>query len=395
MSLPLEGMKVLDLSRLAPGPFCTMILGDLGADVIKVEGPREGKLAPTGRSIPVDEEKEIAYNSLERNKRSIVLNLRSEEARQIFYQLAKRADVILEGFRPGVVKRLKVDYDTVKEINPRVIYCSLTGYGQNGPYHNMVGHDINYISTGGALGIIGIPGGAPIIPANLIADFAAGGMNSTIAILAALIAREKTGKGQYIDIGLADGVVSLMAQTLNFYYSGRSVVERGKDLLTGGVPHYNVYETKDGKYVSIGCLEPWFYENLCRALGREDFIPHQDATGEKMEEIFSAFKEIFRTKTRDEWFDFLSQWDICVGKVYELDELSSDPQLTHRNMILELDHPKYGKVKQVGISQKLADTPGSIRSFGPLPGEHTEEVLLDLGYTRERIAELRGEGVIG
>jgi len=372
-----------------------MILGDLGADVIKVEGPREGKLAPTGRSIPVDEEKEIAYNSLERNKRSIVLNLRSEEARQTFYQLAKRADVILEGFRPGVVKRLKVDYDTVKEINPRVIYCSLTGYGQNGPYHNMVGHDINYISTGGALGIIGIPGGAPIIPANLIADFAAGGMNSTIAILAALIAREKTGKGQYIDIGLADGVVSLMAQTLNFYYSGRSVVERGNDLLTGGVPHYNVYETKDGKYVSIGCLEPWFYENLCRALGREDFIPHQDATGEKMEEIFSAFKEIFRTKTRDEWFDFLSQWDICVGKVYELDELSSDPQLTHRNMILELDHPKYGKVKQVGISQKLADTPGSIRSFGPLPGEHTEEVLLDLGYTRERIAELRGEGVIG
>ncbi len=395
MPLPLEGIRVLDLSRLAPGPFCTMILGDLGADVLKVEGPREGKLASTGRHIPVDEEKETAYNSLERNKRSIVLNLRSEEARQIFYRLAKRTDVILEGFRPGVVKRLRVDYDTVKEINSRIIYCSLTGYGQDGPCHNMVGHDINYISIGGALAIIGVSGGAPVIPSNLIADLAAGGMNSTIGILVALIAREKTGRGQYIDMALADGVVSLVAQTLSWHFSGRTVVERGNHLLTGGVPHYNIYETKDGKYLSIGCLEPWFYENLCRALGREDFIPHQDATGEKMEEIFSAFKEIFRTKTRDEWFDFLSQWDICVGKVYGLDELSSDPQLTHRNMIVELDHPKYGKVKQVGISQKLSDTPGSIRSFGPLPGQHTEGVLLDLGYTRERIEVLRREGAIG
>ena len=395
MSLPLEGIKVLDLSRLAPGPYCTMTLGDLGADVLKVEGPREGKLAPTGRNIAVDEERAAVYNSLERNKRSIVLNLRSEEARQIFYQLAKGADVIVEGFRPGVVKRLKVDYDTVKEMNPRIIYCSVTGYGQDGPYNNMVGHDINYISIGGALGIIGIPGGAPVIPANLIADFAAGGMNSTIGILAAIIAREKTGRGQYVDMGLADGVVSLMAQGLSGYFGGGPVSERGNALLTGGVPQYNIYETKDGKYVSIGCLEPWFWEPLCRALGREDFIPHQDATGEKMEETFSAFREIFRTRTRDEWFDYLSQWDICVGKVYDVDELSSDPQLAHRNMILELDHPKYGKVKQVGISQKLSDTPGSIRSFGPLHGQHTEEVLLELGHTRERIGELRREGVIG
>jgi len=395
MSLPLEGIRVLDLSRLAPGPFCTMVLGDLGADVIKVEGPREGKLAPTGRGILVDEERGAAYNSLERNKRSIVLNLRSEAARQIFYQLVKKADVIVEGFRPGVVKRLKVDYDTVKEMNSRIIYCSVAGYGQDGPYHNLVGHDINYISIGGALGIIGLPGGAPVIPANLVADFAAGGMNSTIAILAALIAREKTGRGQYIDMGLADGVVSLMASALSGHFSGRATPVRGNDLLTGGVPHYNVYETKDGKYVSIGCLEPWFYENLCRALGREDFIPHQDATGEKKEEIFSAFRQIFRTRTRDEWFDYLSQWDICVGKVYDIDELSSDPQLVHRNMIVELDHPKFGKVKQVGISQKLSDTPGSIRRFGPLYGQHTDEVLLDLGYTKKRIQALRKEGAIG
>ena len=391
MTAPLEGIKILDLSRLAPGPFCTMILGDLGADILKVEGPREGRLA----MVMAIEERAIAYNALERNKRSIVLNLKLEPARKIFYQLAEKADVIVEGFRPGVVKRLGVDYDTIKEINPRLIYCSLTGYGQDGPYSNLVGHDVNYISIGGALGIMGIPGGAPIIPSNLVADYAAGGMNAAIGILAALIAREKTGKGQYVDIGMADGVVSLMASSLSRYFETDEVPKRGNELLTGGVPFYSVYETKDGKYVSIGCLEPWFYENLCRALGREDFIPYQGAIGEKREEIFSAFREIFRTKTRDEWFDYLSQWDICVGKVYLLDELATDPQLIHRNMILELDHPELGKVKQPGISVKLSQTPGSIRSFGPILGQHTEEVLLELGYSKKRIEELREQGAIG
>ncbi len=391
MTTPLEGIKVLDLSRLAPGPFCTMILGDLGADILKVEGPREGRLA-LGVSA---EERAIAHNAVERNKRSIVLNLKAEPARKIFYQLAERVDVIVEGFRPGVVKRLGVDYDTVKEINPRLIYCSLTGYGQDGPYHNMVGHDVNYISIGGALGFIGIPGGAPLIPSNLVADFAAGGMNATIAILAALMARERTGEGQYADMGMADGVVSLLSFALSGYFGSGVVPQRGNELLTGGVPFYSVYETKDGKYLSIGCLEPWFYENLCRALDREDFIPHQGASGEKREEIFSAFREIFRSRTRDEWFDYLSQWDICVGKVYEFDELASDPQLVHRKMILELDHPKFGKVRQPGISIKLSQTPGSIRSFSPVLGQHTEEVLLDLGYDKERIEELRKEGVIG
>ena len=391
MTTPLEGIKVLDLSRLAPGPFCTMILGDLGADILKVEGPREGRLA-VGVSA---EERAIAHNAVERNKRSIVLNLKAEPARKIFYQLAERVDVIVEGFRPGVVKRLGVDYDTIKEINPKLIYCSLTGYGQDGPYHNMVGHDVNYISIGGALGFIGIPGGAPAIPSNLLADFAAGGMNATIAILAALMARERTGKGQYADMGMADGVVSLLSFALSAYFGSGVVPQRGNELLTGGVPFYSVYETKDGKYLSIGCLEPWFYENLCRALGREDFIPHQAASGEKREEIFSAFREIFRSRTRDEWFDYLSQWDICVGKVYEFDELATDPQLVHRKMILELDHPKFGKVRQPGISIKLSETPGSIRSFSPVLGQHTEEVLLDLGYSKERIEELRKEGVIG
>ncbi len=379
---------VLDLSRLAPGPFCTMILGDLGADILKVEGPGEDRLAVA------TEERAIAYNALERNKRSIVLNLKSELGRKIFYQLAQRADVIVEGFRPGVVKRLGVDYDIIKGINPRLVYCSLTGYGQDGPYHNLAGHDINFISIGGALAIIGTPDGAPIIPSNLLADFAAGGMNAAIGILAALLARGRTGRGQFVDIGMADGVVSLMAFTLRPYYQSGEVPQRGDDLLTGGMPFYSVYQTEDGKYISIGCIETRFYENLCRALGREDFIPHQWADGEKREEIFSVFREIFGTRTRDQWFDYLRQWDICVAKVNELDELATDPQLIHRNMILKLDHPKFGKVRQPGISIKLSQNPGSIRSFGPLPGQHTEEVLLQLGYSEERIEELRKEGVV-
>ncbi len=394
MTLPLEGIRVLDLSRLAPGPFCTMILGDLGADVIKVEGPREGRLAPMAL-LAVDEQRMTAHNALERNKRSIVLNLKSEPARHIFYQLAQGVDVIVEGFRPGVVKRLGVDYETISELNPRIVYCSLTGYGQDGPYSNLVGHDINYISIGGALGIMGLPGAPPAIPANLVADFAAGGMNAAIGILAALIARESTGRGQYVDIGMGDGVVSLMAAMLSRYFASGQVPERGNDMLTGGVPCYSVYETKDKKYISIGCLEPWFWENLCRALGREDFIPHQWAEGEKRGEIFENFRQLFATKTRDEWFEELSKTDICVGKVYSLAELAQDPQLSHRQMIAELDHPTLGKVKQVGISVKLSDTPGSIRGFAPHPGQHTDEVLLALGYTKERIEELRQEGVVG
>ncbi|MDY6907764.1 MAG: CaiB/BaiF CoA-transferase family protein [Chloroflexota bacterium] len=393
-AMALEGIRVLDLSRLAPGPFCTMILGDLGADVIKVEGPREGRLAGMAM-MGMEEEKGTAFNALERNKRSIMLNLKVEAARQVLYKLVEGADVVVEGFRPGVVKRLAVDYDTLKGINPGIVYCSITGFGQDGPYSNMVGHDINYISIGGALGIMGPPGGRPTIPSNLVADYAAGGMNAAIGILAALIARGHTGRGQHVDIGMADGVVSLMAHSLMGYFASGQVPERGNDMLTGALPFYGTYKAKDGKYLSIGSLEPWFWENLCRALGREDLIPHQHAAGEAREKMFADFTEIFATKTRDEWFDYLSQWDICVGKVYGIDELHGDPQLKHRRMIVELDHPTLGTVRQAGISQKLSDTPGTFRRFGPLLGEHTDEVLAEAGYSRQQREELKAQGAIG
>lgn len=386
MTLALEGTRVLDLSRLAPGPYCTMILADLGADVIKVE--------PLGAPFPftslgIEEERWYAYNPLDRNKRSIVLNLRTEEARRIFYKLVEGADVVVEGFRPGVVRRLGVDYETLRGINPRIVYCSLSGYGQEGPYKDLPGHDINYISIAGALSLVGERDRCPTPPSNLLADFAGGSLQATIGILAALLAREKTGKGQFLDIAMIDGVVSLLAMEATQYFAIGTVPKRRETMLTGNMPYYNVYEAKDGGYISLGCIEPQFWANLCRALGREDFLPYQEDTGPKREEIFAFLRKTFLSRTRDEWFEFLSQKDVCVAPVYTLDETFSDPQVLHRQVVTEVDHPKYGKVRQVGIVPKLSETPGRIRGLGVLPGEHTEQILLELGYSPEEIQRLR------
>jgi crotonobetainyl-CoA:carnitine CoA-transferase CaiB-like acyl-CoA transferase len=397
MTMALEGIKILDLSRLAPGPYCTMILGDLGAEVIRID-PGGGRATEAIFPMPAEEEERMrAYDSEGRNKKSIVLNLKTQEARQIFYKLAETADVVIEGFRPGVTKRLGVDYDTIKEKNPRIVYCSLTGYGQTGPYRDMVGHDIDYISIGGALGIIRERGGRPVPPGNLVADYAAGGMQAAIGILAALMARESTHKGQWVDIAMTDGVISLMHMAAAQYFQIGVVPGLSLDmsiLTTGKIPHYNTYETKDGRYIGIGSLEPWFFQNLCRALGREDLSPYEWSI-EKWEEISSFFTETFRTKTRDEWFELLRQTDTCAAPVYSIDEVFSDPQVLERNMVVEVDHPKLGKVKQVGIGIKLSETPGAIRDPAPFPGEHTEEILLGLGYSKQQIKELGEAGALG
>jgi len=392
MVLPLEGVKVLDLAHLPPGSYCTMFLGDMGAEVIKVLPPEMP--FTTASLLKVEEERWSAFDALNRNKKGLVLNLRAEEGRRIFYKLAQKADVIVEGFRPGVVKRLGVDYETIKEINLRIVYCSLSGYGQNGPYSQFPGHDANYLSIGGVLGVIGTAEGEPVLPSNLIADFAGAGLHGVIGILLALMAREKTGRGQFIDLAYLDGVLSLMSYELSKYFASGVMPERGKGPLTGGAPYYNVYETKDGGYISLGCIEPHFWANLCRELGREDLIPYQHSEGEKKEEIFSFLRQVFRQKTRDEWFELLKEKNIPIAPVYSLAEVFSDPQVLHRQIAAELNHPTIGKVKQVGVAIRLSDTPGKIKSFAPLPGEHTDEILQDLGYSAEEIEKLRKEGVI-
>ena len=396
MTAALEDIRVIDLSWQGPGPYCTMMLADLGADVIRVQEPGLSgrRAASTAReeTLPGNDPKMVAYNAHERNKRSMTLNLKHEEAKEAFYKLVKMSDVVVEGYRPGVAKRLQIDYETLRNVNPRLVYCSISGYGQDGPYARIAGHDINYISIAGALGIIGEKGKTPVIPLNLVADYGAGGMQAAFGILAALHARETTGKGQYVDISLADGVLSLLAAVISSYFMTGITPRRGEMLLNGGVPHYNVYQTKDGKYLSIGCLEPWLYENLCRTLGREDFILHQNTEGEKREEIFRTFREIFQGRTRDEWFDFLKDKDVCVGKVYDFEEIFDDPQLKHREMIVEVNHPAGGKIKQVGIPVKLSETPGAIRQPAAVRGEHTGAVLKELGYSVQAIEEMKASG---
>ncbi len=388
----LEGIRVLDLTRASPGPYCSMVLADFGADVIKVqepvspEGRRAEQAGGTGTSF-LDR-----VNHLDRNKRSIVLNLKTEEGKAILFQMVKNADVVIEQWRPGTAKRLGVDFDTLKAVNNRLIYCAITGYGQTGPYKDLVGHDANYIAFSGLLGVIGnTKGSSPVIPLNIGADYAGGGIFALVGILLALLARQRTGRGQYVDMSMTDGVVYMLARYFAEYFAGTFPAQRGYYAF----PHYGVYKTKDNKYITICAAEPWFWGNLCRALGCEDFIPYQLATGSKRREIFIFFRQAFRSKTRDEWFDILSKKDVPVGMVQSFDEVIEHPHFQQRKMFVELKHPQGGKVKQVGIGIKLSDTPGSVRGFVPKRGQHTNELLKEMGYREGEIATLHRKGCVG
>ena len=396
MAMALEKIKVVDLTRMAPGPFCTMVLGDLGADVIRVEEPGGGRMARE-RATDSDERqarRNAAFNALNRNKRSVALNLKNPSARKILLELAKDADVFVEGFRPGVVSRLGCDYETLSALNPRLVYCSLSGYGQDGPYSRLVGHDINYISVGGALGVIGPPDGPPVIPYNIIADYAGGGLHAATAILAAIVARGHTGRGQYVDVAMSDGVTYMLASLMSAYFSDGLVAAPGAMSLNGAAPYYNVYECRDGRYLSVGCIEPWFWATLCRALNREDLIPIQFDTN-SAEFIKSELRDIFLTKDREEWWDTLSRIDnIAVAKVSSLDEVASDPQNLRRNMVIQAGELDGLPVRQVGIGPKLSDTPGSVRSMGATTGQHTDETLAALGYSKDAIAAMRKSGAV-
>jgi len=396
---PLSGIKIIDMTKLAPGPHCTMILGDLGADIIKVEEPgaptgrRAEQGGATGKVKRVVGFGSVPTNALARNKKSIGLNLKSGPGKEIFVRLAQRADVVVEEFRPGVAKRLGIGYDVLSVRNPRLIYCAVTGFGQTGPYKDLVGHDLNYIAHSGALSLIGRRDQPPTIPLNLLADYAGGGMHAAIGVLAALVARGQTGRGQFVDIAMLDGVMLLIAQALSTYYTNDKIPRRGNTSMDGAAPYYNLYETSDGKTITIGSVEPWFYANLCRAMGCEQYITDQNNHA-KWTEMQEHLAGLFKTRTRDQWWEHLIKADICVGRMLTLDELADDPQIRARNMIVEVETPTGEKVRQVGISVKLSETPGSIRSLAARLGEHTEEVLGDLGYSMADIARWREEGAI-
>ena len=395
MPAALDGVKIIDLSRMAPGPFCTMVLGDLGADVIRVEEPGGGRMARERAGGSGDEaavRRRAAFNALNRNKRSVALNLKDPAAQAVLRRLAESADVFVEGFRPGVASRLGCDYDTLSAVNPRLVYCSISGYGQDGPYANLVGHDINYISVGGALGAIGQAGGAPVIPYNIIADYAGGGFHAAAAILAALMARERTGRGQRVDVAMSDGVAYMLAALMSEYFAAGAIPKRGEASLNGGAPYYNVYRCRDGRYLSVGCIEPWFWSTLCRGIGREDLIDGQ-FDPDRAANIKRELAAVFETRDREDWWRELSNIDnIAVAKVYDIGEVVSDPQNIHRRMIIKAGDIDGETVRQVGIAPKLSDTPGSVRALGATVGQHTDQILTDLGISQEEIARMRASG---
>jgi len=377
----LEGIKILDLSRLFPGPYCSMILADLGADVLRIEDRRfEGE----GPGMP----------TVMRNKRHMTLNLKHPKGREIFYRLIREADAVLEGFRPGVAERLEIDYVRLKTMNEKLIYCSVTGYGQDGPYKDMVGHDINYLSFGGVLGLTGEPGRKPVIPPIQVADMAAGGMYAALGILSALIARQKTGKGQYIDISMLDGIIAMLPFLVSLFWGQGMNLQRGDTLLSGRYPCYNVYETKDGEFISLGALEHRFWVVLCQKLGREDYIAHQFDEGEKRAEIFQFLRQTFSGKTREEWMKELKDLDVCIGKVLHLEEALNDPQVTYRQMVVEFSDSQKGRMKLLASPIKLSETPPDIRRAPAKFGEHTDMVLQEMGFKPEEIGVMKREGVI-
>ncbi len=375
----LTGVNVLDLSRLLPGPYCSMILADHGARVIAVEDKR---FLADG----------LFLNLINRNKEHMSLNLKTEKGMEIFFRLIQNTDVLLEGFRPGVVDRLGVGYQTVRKVNPKIIYCSITGYGQDGPFRDRVGHDANYLSYAGVLNLIGEADRPPSIPGVQIADIAGGGMNAAIGILLALFAREKTGKGQYIDISMTDGMVGFLSAALFFRQLTGQEPRRADEFLSHRYACYNTYETADGRFISIGAVENRFWRQLCELLAVPEYADLQ-YDDQHRKEILDFVRNAFKQKTLDKWDAILGDLDICWGRVQSLSDVLDDPLFRHREMVVEIEGYDGKTSKTLGVPVKLSETPGAVRTPPVDFGESTPDILRELGYSEKEIKRFEEEGV--
>jgi crotonobetainyl-CoA:carnitine CoA-transferase CaiB-like acyl-CoA transferase len=391
MHQALAGIRVLDLSRMLPGPYASMMLGDLGAEVIKVEEPTVGD--PTRWSPPAIGKQSAAFLQVNRNKKSVALDLKQSEARHLFLMLAETADVVLEQFRPGVVDRLGIGYDVLKQANPRMVYGSLTGFGQSGPHRDRSGHDMNYLALAGVLGLTTDERGKPVIPGVQVADLA-GGMVAAFAILAALMARERTGRGQYVDVSMFDVMLSMLAVPAAHHFAGKTIEVGGKYTLTGAYPFYNVYETSDGKYMTLGALEPKFWANFCKAVERAELIGRQFDEGERRENLFAEVRAIFQARTQSAWIDLMREADCCCEPVLSMTEAFAHGQTLAREMVSHVTTSTGEQVAQLGPAYRLSDTPPQMRSAAPALGEHTDELLESIGIAAPERERLRQAGVI-
>jgi len=398
MKLALEGIRILDLTRLIPGPFCTMILADLGAEVIKIEEPRVGDYE---RQIkPIVNGMAYRFMLLNRNKKSVGLNLKAEDGRRIFLDLVRRADVVVEGFRPGAMTKLGLDYSNLKEVKPDIVYCSISSYGHSGPAVRQVAHDINILAQIGLLDLIGAAGGPPVVPGVQIVDTVAA-LYAVIGIQAALTNRTHTGRGQQVDISMHDCAFSLMFDNARYPLGEKRLPQRGSERLSGGLAHYNIYQTKDGQHIALGAIEQKFKNRLLEKLGLDAFIEKTDAVTtsevdpDKEATLKKRLGEIIGKKDLGELNDLLAPENICFSPILNVEEALKDPQLAAREMVVEARHPVAGGYTQLGSPLKLSGSPPDIgRLPAPRLGEHTREVATELGLSEDEINRLINRKVI-
>lgn len=395
MSGALDGLKVLDFTTLLPGPYATMCLADMGAEVLKIVSGSRPDIVEFFPPFVKETEISAATAYLGRNKRCMTLNFKDPRALEIIRRLMTECgfDIVIEQFRPGVMARMKLDYESLKTVKPDIIYCSLTGYGQSGPMTARAGHDINYIARSGIASYSGKKGQGPGLMGMQIADVASGSNNAVIGILAAVISRNATGKGQYIDISMTDGMIAFNAMF------GAAFLADGKEpaperILLNGGSLYDYYETKDGRYISFGGLEPQFFTNFCQTISRPDLIPGGVAPKD-ISRVKVEVRQIIRAKTKDEWLVLFNATDACVEPVMTLQEVFEDTLAKERGMIVELPVANGGMIKQIANPIKFSETKQVYKSSGvkAAKGSHTKEIFRELGYTEDEIGAFEKTGL--
>ncbi|HET9105252.1 MAG TPA: CaiB/BaiF CoA-transferase family protein [Solirubrobacteraceae bacterium] len=395
-ALPLAGLRILDLSRLLPGPFCSLLLADFGADVIKVEDTGMGdyvRWSPPYYEGAAETSRSALFLALNRNKRSVRVNLKSDEGREVLLRLVSDADVLIESFRPGVMDRLGVGYERLREVNPRLVYCAISGYGQDGPNRDRSGHDMNYLGLNGILGLTGDPDGPPVQAAAQIADIGGGSLMAAVGIMVALRERDRSGEGQLVDCSMFDGALSWLAMVAGEAFASGRGARRGELPLAGRFVCYRPYACADG-HVTLGALEPKFWAAWCQGVGRPDLVTGQfDSPGS---DTHTAVCEIFLARSREQWRAFASEHDCCLEPVLELDEVLDSELVRAREMVVAITQPGVAEpVRQLGVPIKLSRTPGDPgRVPGPELGEHTDAILAAAGYGPEEIAALHQAGAV-
>jgi crotonobetainyl-CoA:carnitine CoA-transferase CaiB-like acyl-CoA transferase len=388
---PLGGVRVLDFTRLLPGPFCAMFLGDLGADVIKVEDLRFGDYI---RKIgPMTGENSARFHVLNRNKRSLRVDYSAPQGRDVILRLARDADVLIEGFRPGAMAEIGLGADEVRELNPRLVYCSISGFGQTGPYRLRAGHDMNYASYAGLADQLGDRGRPPANTNVQYADIAGGSMGALTGILAGLFDAQRSGRGRCIDVSITDCALAVGVIPISTLNAEGRTPERGNDIISGRYPWYRFYETSDGKYVHLGALEWRFWKNFCEAVGRPEWSDRQMAEAPEAEAIADAIARLFKTNTRDHWLETLAPLETCVAPVLSMEEARDSALFRAREMFVAYDHPVDGRIVQAAFPVKM-DGFSFTATPAPLHGEHTEEILREAGYDDAELGALARTGII-